>query len=403
MPPGHSKSRTGAGDAPGGQALAALQAAGFRCRVRVALVTRAGGSVRGVLPLGVRLRVNSLTAVGDSRMLSAAMSRGSHVLFLSRLGAESASHRFRALKLLPLLREAGVQADAVSFQSLADLVPLLSHVLRTPRDARLVVFQKSVMPRIGGFLRRLGATLVMDLDDGGAHLIDGSQNPEVDDYREWTRMMDASVVSVDGLGDWIADWSRRTFTIPTCLDVESYAHLGPRAADDCVIGWVGGKMASVVLPPLVGSLAEVCHDFGCEFVAVAGDDPGLGDAFPNRFVPWQLELEPDVFGTFDVGIMPLPDNERARNKAGFKLLQYMAAGLPVVATPVGANVDLVVPGWNGYLAESNDEWRDALAKLAGDPALRRELGANGRAMVSEKHDTRFAVNAWLEVLEALAH
>ena len=331
------------------------------------------------------------------------MMRGTHVLFLSRLGAESASHRFRALKLLPLLREAGVQADAVSFQSPSDLVPLLSRVLRTPRDRRLIVFQKSVMPRVGGFLRRLGATLVMDLDDGGAHLIDGSENPEVDDYREWTRMMDASVVSVEGLADWIAGWSRRTFTIPTCVDVASYAHLGPRAADDCVIGWVGGRMASVVLPTLAGPLAEVCRDFACEFVAVAGDDPGLGDAFSNRFVPWRLDLEPDVFGTFDIGIMPLPDNERARNKAGFKLLQYMAAGLPVVATPVGANVDLVVPGWNGYLAESNDEWRDALARLAGDAVLRRELGANGRAMVAEKHDTRVAVNAWLEVLEAVDH
>ena len=330
------------------------------------------------------------------------MSRGTHVLFLSRLGAESASHRFRALKLLPLLRDAGVQAHAVSFQSPSDLVPLFSRVLRTPRTQRVVVFQKSVMPAVGGLLRRLGATLVMDLDDGGAHLIDGSANPEVDDYREWTRMMDVSVVSVAGLADWIEDWSRRTFTIPTCVDVASYAHLGPRRAGDCVIGWVGGRMAPVVLPPLVDSLSEVCRDFECEFVAVAGDDPGLGDAFPNRFVPWRLELEPDVFGSFDIGIMPLPDNERARNKAGFKLLQYMAAGLPVVATPVGANAELVVPGWNGYLAESSGEWRDALARLAGDEALRRELGANGRAMVAEKHDTRFAADAWLEVLDALA-
>jgi glycosyltransferase involved in cell wall biosynthesis len=352
-------------------------------------------------PLGPAL-ADSLTRPRGFRMLFAAMERGTHVLFVSRLGEQSASHRFRVLKLLPLLRAAGVRADAVRVQSLRDLLPLLHRFLRTPREQRLVVFQKSIMPPLGRFLRRLGATLVMDIDDGGDQRIDGSDNPEVEDYQAWTRLMDASVVSVDSLVDWIAEWSPRTFTIPTCLDVQSYTHLGPRDSETCTIGWVGGGMAPVVLPPIKTALADVCRDLACEFVAVAGADPGLGDDFPNRFVPWRLELEPDVFGSFDIGIMPLPDNPRARNKSAFKLLQYMAAGLPVVATPVGMNRDLVVHGWNGYIAESLDDWRDALARLASDPVLRRELGANGRALVAEKHDMRLAADAWVGVLEELA-
>lgn len=330
------------------------------------------------------------------------MSRGAHVLFVSRMGEESASHRFRVRKLLPLLREAGLRAEFVRFQSLRDLPRLLYRLLRTPHDERLVVFQKSIMPMIGGLVRRLGATLVMDIDDGGDQRIDGSVQEELEAYEHWTRLMDASVVSVESLADWIAPWSARTFTIPTCVDVQAYAHIGPRSSERCVIGWVGGRMARIVLPPIEPALADVCRDFDCEFLAVGGVDPGLGDGFPNRFVPWRLDLEPEIFGAMDIGIMPLPDNERARNKAGFKLLQYMAAGLPVVATPIGLNRDLVVPGWNGYLAESLDEWRDSLARLVRDPALRRELGANGRAFVAERYDSSVAAEAWVAVLEELS-
>ena len=79
--------------------------------------------------------------------------------------------------------------------------------------------------------------------------------------------------------------------------------------------------------------------------------------------------------------MPLPDTEYARAKAGFKLLQYMAAGVPVVASPVGINRDLVERSGAGFLADGPDEWEEALRTLLADPDLRERLGTSGRAFV----------------------
>ena len=100
---------------------------------------------------------------------------------------------------------------------------------------------------------------------------------------------------------------------------------------------------------------------------------------------WDEATETGEIGKFDVGIMPLPDNPWERGKCGFKLIQYMACGKPVVASPVGVNREIVVDGVNGFLASSHDEWVRALERLKSDPELRRTMGANGRRMVEEKY------------------
>jgi glycosyltransferase involved in cell wall biosynthesis len=107
-----------------------------------------------------------------------------------------------------------------------------------------------------------------------------------------------------------------------------------------------------------------------------------------RFHPWRASEETVVFSRFGIGIMPLPDTPYTRAKAGFKLLQYMAAGLPVVASPIGVNAELIFSSGAGLLATTPDEWEDALRTLAADSDLRRSLGAAGRAFVTRYADLR---------------
>jgi glycosyltransferase involved in cell wall biosynthesis len=107
---------------------------------------------------------------------------------------------------------------------------------------------------------------------------------------------------------------------------------------------------------------------------------------PARFRRWTIEEEVSVFARFDVGIMPLPDTPYTRAKAGFKLLQYMAAGLPVVASPIGINRDLVEQSGGGLLAATSAEWEEALRLLCGDPGLRARLGRKGRHFVERYAD-----------------
>jgi len=91
-----------------------------------------------------------------------------------------------------------------------------------------------------------------------------------------------------------------------------------------------------------------------------------------------------------IGVMPLPDTPWTRGKCGYKLIQYMACGLPVIASPVGVNAEIVEHGVNGFLAETDAEWREALVTLLRDPDLRSRMGAAGR----QKVEKQYSIQVW---------
>jgi glycosyltransferase involved in cell wall biosynthesis len=101
--------------------------------------------------------------------------------------------------------------------------------------------------------------------------------------------------------------------------------------------------------------------------------------------PWSEETEVSEIQRFDIGIMPLVDSPWERGKCGYKLIQYMACGLPVVASPVGVNEEIVVNGENGYLARTPDDWLTAFRMLSADAVFRRNMGAFGRLAVERKY------------------
>jgi len=103
-------------------------------------------------------------------------------------------------------------------------------------------------------------------------------------------------------------------------------------------------------------------------------------------VPWRLEDEARLLAESDIGIAPLPDTPFTRGKCGFKVLQYMAAGLPVVTSPVGVNAEYVRHGETGFWARSAEEWVEAVRRLAGDAALRERLGRAGRSRIEQEFD-----------------
>jgi glycosyltransferase involved in cell wall biosynthesis len=115
--------------------------------------------------------------------------------------------------------------------------------------------------------------------------------------------------------------------------------------------------------------------------------------------PWSQAAEAADIAAADVGISWLPDDLWSRGKCGLKVLQYMAAGLPVVANPVGVQADLVRSGETGLLARTPAEWADALGRLAADPELRRRLGAAGRRRVEADFSVASGASRWLRLLE----
>jgi glycosyltransferase involved in cell wall biosynthesis len=148
-------------------------------------------------------------------------------------------------------------------------------------------------------------------------------------------------------------------------------------------------------------LREVCEATGARISIVGGiARPELPQLDPHLdWRPWDPADEYSWASDFDIGIMPLADSEIHRTKEPLKVKEYMAAGLPLVLSPVGHNMRVVSDGREGFFASDDEEWRQRLEQLIADPALRAELGANGRRLILERYD----LPRLLDELAALFH
>lgn len=190
---------------------------------------------------------------------------------------------------------------------------------------------------------------------------------------------------------YLADYARplcpRIEIVPTVVDASVYRpHPDGRQVDGPVrIGWIGTPSTwNEYLWPMLPLLSQVAAAGGGRVAAMGADR----QAQPNPLldlVEWSEQSEVPFLQGIDIGVMPLTDTPWSRGKCGYKLIQYMACGLPVIASPVGVNAEIVEHGVNGFLASSEAEWRDALVTLLCDPDLRRRMGLEGRRKVEEHY------------------
>jgi glycosyltransferase involved in cell wall biosynthesis len=177
----------------------------------------------------------------------------------------------------------------------------------------------------------------------------------------------------------LAAGARRIEIIPTVIDLERYVISAPTVKDRLVVGWVGSpstvKYLEIAAPALKALMAE--FPFQLRVIGAHFSSPGLNVDCRR----WAEHSEVSEIQDFDIGIMPLNDSLWERGKCGYKLIQYMACGLPVIASPVGANLEIVRHGVNGYLASPMDEWIDAFRILFSNSQNRLAMGMEGRSFV----------------------
>lgn len=269
---------------------------------------------------------------------------------------------------------------------------LAVHRLVDGYDALLV--QRGLYPLGPGAivqaLRSYAGRVVLDLDDAPFHPPPSVQNKGA--LARWLygpqqqlallHRADEVVVSTEALAEMLPRGTREPVVVPTVPDPGRYQRARHRDERPVVVGWAGTVGGLDFLDPLEGVLDKLRRR-GEVAVEVVCSAPWRPWASYRR---WRLEDEIALFGDFAIGIMPLPDHPYARAKAGFKLLQYMAAGLPVVASPVGVNRKLVEDSGAGFLAATPDQWEAALLELAHSAELRARMGASGRAFVERYAD-----------------
>jgi glycosyltransferase involved in cell wall biosynthesis len=328
------------------------------------------------------------------------------VLFLTE-GRMTPSSRLRVASHLPALRAAGFEVKTLDVPR-APLARLARWIVFPRYD--VIVIQKKLFRRweLWGLARK-GSHLIYDFDDA-VTIGPFGQAPRKDRTARFNATLarcDIVIAGNDNLASYAAGHPR-VRVIPTGVDLAAYrvktvCKAVLETKRDVVIGWIGtsGNLRYLdSLRPVFGALA--CQDIPFRLKVVCDKAPG-GWPLPIDYAPWSLETEAEELVGFDVGIMPLDDGPWSRGKCGFKLLQYMASGLPAVSSPVGINQKIVQTGVNGFLADSVETWRDVLSRLVKNASLRERVGRAARRTVEDQFSLERCSAALVEVLHEVCN
>ncbi|MPY67616.1 glycosyltransferase family 4 protein [Deinococcus sp. SDU3-2] len=198
----------------------------------------------------------------------------------------------------------------------------------------------------------------------------------------------------------------QTLVVPTVIDPHIYRPLArpPHPRVRPLVGWIGtGASFQSYLRPVLSAVVATCRDHGADFrVIAAASVREEVRAAGAEFTEWTLDGYLQALGELDIGIMPLQDDEYARGKCAFKLIEYGAMGLPSVATDIGANREVIADGETGFLAPDDATFARRLGELIGRPELRRRLGAGARRRVVEHYSLEAQAHAVAQLFRRLA-
>jgi len=233
--------------------------------------------------------------------------------------------------------------------------------------------------------------IVLDYDDAMYHRYDHHGNRVVRSAlgRKIPQLISKSTAVVVG-NAYLADYAyengaSRVEVIPTVVDLTAYRVKQFYETKSLRMCWVGSPITSKYLALIANPLRRFAEQHPCELVIIGGRDLAI-EGVPVSCVEWTRETEAEVIRSCDLGLMPLPDDPWERGKCGLKLIQYMAAGLPVIASPIGANNDIVEHGSDGFLASNDEQWITHIKQLNTSALLRSEFGARARHKVECNYD-----------------
>jgi glycosyltransferase involved in cell wall biosynthesis len=346
------------------------------------------------------------------------------VLALSPIPEEGAGCRFRITQFVPFLKSAGYDVTIRPFFSpeffrlvyrrgryltkVAAFGGLTAERVKLLRDLSqydLIFLYREAYP-IGPplFERWLSGPgkppIIYDFDDA-VFLPNVSDANRFLGSLKWVRkipeILSRSAAVVAG-NDYLASFARRhnasVETIPTCVDTTKFvprADRTPRDPRRPIVGWIGSPTTAPYLAGVAPALQRVSAARPFTFVVSGAGEEVRVDGVETVNMPWSLDNEVGLFNQCDIGIYPLTDDEWAQGKCGFKAIQFMACGVPVVASAVGVNREIVQDGVNGFLASNDAEWETKLSALIADPQLRARFAEAGRRTVEQRYS--LAVNA----------
>ncbi|KPK41438.1 MAG: hypothetical protein AMJ78_05485 [Omnitrophica WOR_2 bacterium SM23_29] len=337
------------------------------------------------------------------------------VLFVVPYPTEGPSNRFRVEQYLPHLKARGITYSIRPFYNssvykilyrkgyyIRKVLYLLFFMLRRIRDvfsARsydAVFIHREAYPFAGyifeWLFRALGIKLIYDFDDSIF-----LKKPKK--LKKIISLSDYVIAGNEFLRGYASQYNKNVFVLPTCIDTQVYKpKLKLPNKDKVVIGWIGTSFTSIYLDLLRGVYEALADKYeNIEFRMVGGYLKNSN--LPIIFKEWSLGSEVSDLQEFDIGVMPLFDDDWAKGKCGFKIIQYMAVGIPTVASGVGMNTEIIEDGKDGFLVSKEEEWVNRLSLLIEDKELREKMGNLGRLKVESLYSVETNKEKFVGLLE----
>ncbi|MHC4740199.1 MAG: glycosyltransferase family 4 protein [Planctomycetota bacterium] len=325
-------------------------------------------------------------------------------------GFNRPSSRFRMRQYITRLAKHGVNVqEHIPFIEKTCYLPgpfkAIRHIpsLFRSRDADLVWLSRSFVKGYETFERLLGRPRILDVDDAvwlgkplGRFAV-----PDI------ARSMDAVIAGNNYLAEYFGRYCKKVYVVPTAIDLDRYklcSQTVMESREEFVIGWTGTASNYKYLKTIESVLGRFLREHTRAEFMVISDRCWKYELLPPekvRFIMWDREKEVSALHSMSVGIMPLTDDKWTRGKCSFKMLQYMAAGLPVIASPVGMNREVLQKGDIGFAADSPDEWYEALTALYEDRSLQVKLGLAGREVVEQFYNADMIARELADIFKSL--
>ncbi|WNC23017.1 glycosyltransferase family 4 protein [Thermosynechococcus sp. PP22] len=352
-----------------------------------------------------------------------------NVLFLTKYDRDGASSRYRFFQYINYLKERGFNCEILPLlnqqylhhlytgdyrkyiHALKGIFNRLIKLLRL-NHYNLVILEKEIFPYMPFFIENYfipNVPIVVDYDDAIFHQYDQHKNKIIKSLlsSKIASIMNSATLVTAG-NNYIAEYARNTGArwvevLPTVVDLSKYTFVQNKINTELSrlkIVWIGTPKTQKYLLHIASVLTRLSQIYKIQLIAIGTHNLHLPKTEVIS-VPWSEETEAQDIAQCDIGIMPLPDEPWERGKCGLKLIQYMACGLPVVASPVGANLDIVQHGVHGFLASTNEEWATALETLIQNADLRTRMGLAGRRRVEQHYALQVTAPKLAHLLESV--
>lgn len=322
-------------------------------------------------------------------------------LLIVSKGEDASSTRYRALQFFPLWQAAGCAPSHVTASG--GLGPTLAMLRRAARADAVIVLRKTFPAPLLWLLRRAARRLVFDFDDAIFCNTDGTPSrTRLARFAAMARACDHVLAGNAFLAGHAAAFNPAVTLIPTCVDAARYRIAADKPAGTLDLVWIGSHSTRRYLAEAMPWLAAAAQKVPGLRLKIVADFDLPGSGLTTLPVAWRSDTEAHELASAHIGIAPMRDDDWSRGKCALKVLQYMAAGLPVVSSKAGANAEVIEDGIHGFLAATPGEWAERIVQLAGDAELRRRMGEAGRRRVETDYSFEAVFDRLRSVIEGLA-